>query len=450
MKNNTKKKAYILYRERFTRANLRGIYETKIASSRAVGRDGIRHDAFEANLDDEINLILKKVEACVYKFTTYKPKLISKGAHKYPRPLSIPTVRDRLTLRALNDILSEVFSEARIMRPHVYIKTIREFFHQPCADMAFVRIDIKDFYPSINHDALIRKVRSKVRKPQLVHLIQLAISTPTSGVRSDGMGVPQGLSISNILSSIYLHKIDEKFGKKCKYFRYVDDILVICKVDEAESVFHEIRLDIEALELSCHKLGSKGKSEITPVSQGIEYLGFHITPSIISVRNSSFTRMIENLLVVFTAFKHAKAKNKNENRLVWRLNLKITGCIYNAKRYGWMFFFSQIDDLRQLARLDQFVTAELNKRGIGHLRPNVKKFLRSYHEIRLNLRETSYIPKFDEFDIGDIITVLAQDAGNPEKHYTSNFSEAEIRRQFAALINRQTRLLEKDLIEAFS
>lgn len=450
MKKSNSKKAHILYKEYFTKSALKEIYDAKISSSRTVGKDGIRQNVFKNNLDDEINLILKKVEACTYRFTTYKPKLISKGTDKPPRVLSIPTIRDRLTLRVLNDILAQVFSEARIWRPHVYIKNIRKIFEKPCDDMAFVRIDIKDFYPSIHHDILVKKVRSKIRKLQLIHLIRLAMSTPTYGVNSNAKGVPQGLSISNILSSIYLYKIDQKFRKKYMYFRYVDDILVICKASEAQAIFEEIRANIEALELTCHEQGLKGKSQISPVSKGVEYLGFYLTLSMISVRESSYTRMIENLLAVFTQFKHTDGGKKYQDRLSWRLNLKITGCIYKDNRFGWVFFFSQIDNLRQLARLDQFVTAQLNKRGIGHLRPNVKKFLRSYHEIRFNLRKTQYIPKYDEFKIEDIIKELSQEEGKSEGYFASNFTEQQIRNRFTRLIDRQTSLLEKDLIESIS
>jgi len=235
-----KKKAHILFAEKFTPGALKNTYKDNISSSYAVGIDGIREDAFKEKLDSEIDLIIKKVENCNYTFTQYKPKLISKGPNNPPRVLSIPTIRDRLTLRVMNDILSQVFSEARISRPHVYIKSIKSHLADHANELAFSRIDIKDFYPSVDHEILMRRVRSKVRKRQLVQLVQSAISTRTSGVRDNRKGVPQGLSISNILSSIYLHKMDCKLKKKYTYFRYVDDILVICNVENASSIFEEI------------------------------------------------------------------------------------------------------------------------------------------------------------------------------------------------------------------
>lgn len=450
MSNREAPKAHQLYRERFSRDSLKRAYQERISTSRSVGTDGIRQEAFAANLDNEIDLILRKVHACTYRFTTYKQKLISKGAHRLPRPLSIPTLRDRLTLRVLNDLITEVFRDARLWRPHVFIKNIRTALLSHAEGLSFVRIDIENFYPTIDHQKMLRKLRQQVRKPQLVHLVHAAILNATSGTTPTGCGIPQGLSISNILASIYLHSVDLKFRGKYLYFRYVDDILVICEANSANAIFDEITKELKKLGLSSHTLGRTGKSQITSVESGIEYLGFHLTPSKISVRESSYARMIANLLAVLTDYKHLPKRTRNEDRFVWRLNLKITGCIYNETRYGWLFFFSQIDNLPQLGRLDSFVTSQLIKRELGHLRPKVKNFLRSYHEIRLNLRNTKYIPKFDDFDIDDIIRELSKAEGRSENDIRTSFTEAEIKQKFTRLIERQTRSLEKDLIEAFS
>jgi len=48
--------------------------------------------------------------------------------------------------------------------------------------------------------------------------------------------VPQGLSISNLLSSLYLGDIDTAFGEipDIDYFRFVDDILIICEDQEVD------------------------------------------------------------------------------------------------------------------------------------------------------------------------------------------------------------------------
>ena len=46
--------------------------------------------------------------------------------------------------------------------------------------------------------------------------------------------MPQGLSISNILANIYLNDFDKENNSKddYKYFRYVDDIFILCNSEE--------------------------------------------------------------------------------------------------------------------------------------------------------------------------------------------------------------------------
>ena len=133
---------------------------------------------------------------------------------------------------------------------------------------------------------------------------------------------------------------------------------------------------------------------------------------------------------------------------MWRLNLKITGCVYNKKRYGFLFFFSQTDDLRQLGRLDKFVTSEMNNRGLGHLRPEVRKFIKCYHEIKFNFRNTTYFPKYDNFTIEQMILELSNAQGETKEYYATRHTEDEIKAMFLQLIRRQTRMLDQDLIEA--
>ena len=43
------------------------------------------------------------------------------------------------------------------------------------------------------------------------------------------------------------------------------------------------------------------------------------------------------------------------------INLAITGCIYNNKRYGWIFYFSKISDLSILRYLDLSICKILNR-----------------------------------------------------------------------------------------
>ncbi len=246
------------------------------------------------------------------------------------------------------------------------------------------------------------------RKKQILSLIENAITTPTGISKTpenlNDKGVPQGLSISNLLSSLYLSEIDEglKKNSNADYFRYVDDILLIGENNKIDDFAISIpKLLKSKRKLECHPLdGNNGKSSNVPMPDGIDYLGYRFCKDKIEVRESSFKKMFLNIMKFISAMKYSQ----NKAPLIWKLNLRITGCHFLNKstqrrhRIGWMFFFSQSNNIRQLKRLDAFV-ANQAKRVLKHQeKQQLKHFVKGYHEIRFNLDDTDYIPNFDNFD----------------------------------------------------
>lgn len=420
---------------------LEQLFWDKISLSKAVGRDGIRLAAFETKLSQEIDLIRRKVFASQYTFTRYKERLISKGAGKPPRLLSIPTFRDRLTLRALCEFLGEMYPEAAINKPHVYIKEIRDLVAGKSDDWVFIKVDIEDYYGTIDRKLLLRAIRRKIRIKDAIALISSAISAPTLKEAADS-GIPQGLSISNILASIYLHDVDELMGAEWNYFRYVDDILMIVPRDQADLAFKALLMLLKKKRLKAHPLGPGSKTRIVPLSEGVDYLGFEIKPTGLSIRESSFKKMFGTLNAVFTS---AKYKKRNDH-FVWRLNLKITGCRLDGKQYGWVSFFRQSENIRQFARLDYFVEQQLKRYGLRHLQPRIKTFVRAYHEIRYELETTRYIPNFDAYDLSEMTQYLVSVQGKD----ISGWSDEKIEQEFMKIMKREAGKLEKDLFEFFS
>lgn len=440
-------KAYKLYKGYFNYSALEDLYIKKISPSGAIGKDGIRKTSFEKNLAKEITLILDKVGKKTYHFTPYKEKLISKGPKQNPRQVSIPTRRDRLTLRAVCEILTSVFVDTATRLPHEYIKDIKDIVQKYDDSYCFLRIDVKDYYPSINHKKLLPRIRKRIRKPELIELIMKSITTPTgNNTTPPSIGIPQGLSISNILSSIYLNQIDQKYSDHLHYFRYVDDILIICSKVNATDIYKEIKKDLRKLSLKCHELDDKnnGKTTVSSLSNGIDYLGYRIKSHSISVRKSSYQRMFENLSKVFTSYKYSKHKDKE--LLLFRLNLKISGCIIDGKRYGWMFFFSQTEDKSQLKYLDKFIIQLMQQHGLIGIKKNVKTFIKSYHEIRYRIKETKYIENFESYDLKRKKRLISLLTGI-NFSIISKWTKKDIEQKFQRVTLQEARQLEKDLIK---
>ena len=141
----------------FTKENIKIVFKENIINSGSRGIDGTSTFTFNQNLDENVSILLRKIENG-YKFTNYKSKLISKGRNKIPREISIPTVRDKILLRIICDYLTNTYKDQiKFELPQKIIRNIKTSISEQKYDFV-IKVDIKDFYPSINHELLLRKI----------------------------------------------------------------------------------------------------------------------------------------------------------------------------------------------------------------------------------------------------------------------------------------------------
>lgn len=433
--------AYKIFYQLFTSPKLFEIYFKYIQHKRNVGLDKMTCDVFENNLDTNIENSLKKVYEHNYHFIFYKARLISKGREKYPRIISIPSVRDRLILKAIHLLLSIVYKdETKNELIHTIINRIKTKIPKY---NYFLKIDIKNFYPSIQHQKLIQLLKRKIRKPEILNLIERSIKNKSlisfkEKIPYFETGIPQGLSISNILASIYLIDFDKYFQNKrvFSYFRYVDDILILHNNPNYEDIKEIVFTQLTKLGLEINE----DKIEEGQIHDEFTYLGYKNTSNGFSVRTSSIESLHQSILKNFTIFKYSDELPKSY--LEWIINLRITGCKFNKKKYGWMFFYSQIDDLTLLFQLDNFVFKIIRDNLPRKSRFTPKKFVRTYHEITNNLSNTKYIPNFSEYTDLQKKEVLNKIFGF---HDPFSWSTEKLERVFKKKIFQSIRELEKDI-----
>lgn len=431
------------FRKHFSLKSLKKLFVQEIRYKSAKGIDHISTLTFEGKLPENLKIIYHKVQSGTYRFSQYREKLLSRGSEKTPRVISIPTIRDKLVQKALAEILKATFGSQTPLL-HVIINDVISTYHSGLYD-SVLRLDVKDFYPSIVHINLIKEIKKKIKKKEILYLIENAISQKTVSRPSKKdknkatKGVPQGLSISNILANIYLSPIDIKYTAKqsIRYFRYVDDILIFCNEVDIKVIHEEFEKDFTDLGLDLHKEDNISKSTLGKTADGFSYLGYEFKNSKISIRKKSVDKLRESILRLFTDYKYTKPEDIEF--LKWALNLRITGCIFNKSKYGWLFFFSQIDDLALLGGLDHFIQTQLKRFNIAGLKP--KTFLRTYHEIRQNLSKTTYIPNFDKFSTIQKQSILVDvfKLKNPPT------APHEIDFQFRRKIYKMVNDLERDL-----
>lgn len=122
-----------------------------------------------------------------------------------------------------------------------------------------LKLDIKKFYPSIDHEILKSIVRRKIKDTRVLKLLDEIIDSAP--------GVPIGNYLSQYFANLYLAYFDH-WIKECKkikyYFRYADDIVIFSK--DKESLHTLIKVIIEYLNINL-KLTVKSNYQVFPQLQ---------------------------------------------------------------------------------------------------------------------------------------------------------------------------------------
>lgn len=440
-----------VFRRVTTHAYLSQIYKNRVATGSVRGRDGMSIEAVGVDLADVVRIISKRCRAGTYTFTTYRQRLMLKGSGKAPRQISIPTVRDRITLRAMADLLVTSYPDSAGKLPQVGVAQAMSALRSGSYD-TFVRVDVKDFYPSIDHDILMTQLKARIRKAEVLRILRRAIATPTAPDRSPRpralttSGVPQGLSISNLLAEIYMQPVDLAMAAVpgSSYHRFVDDILILCSSKDADDVDLKCREALKELNLSAHPNMAGGKSEIGPVAGGFSYLGYVMGSDRIGVRRSSIVRLESRLASIHAEWRRNVGRGMNPDlasqRFAWHRNLAITGCVFEGVAHGWIQYFRQLDDLTLLKRLDQSVDRLSARYGTPSHLPR-KTFMRAYWAIKHpRSRNQSYIPNFDLYSRVEMERELRELGVE-----TTTMTATEIKEAFFRVVRRAVRDLEHDV-----
>jgi retron-type reverse transcriptase len=201
----------------------------------------------------------------------------------------LPYFPDRITHHAIMNILEPIwvsvftkdtYSCIKNRGIHAAAKRLkRQLKLDPEETRYCLKIDVRKFYPSIDHDILKQIVRRKIKDKRLLWLLDEIIDSAD--------GVPIGNYLSQYFANLYLayfdHWIKEEKGIEY-YYRYADDIVILgSDKDELHSLLHEIR----AYFSDRLKLKVKRNYQVFPVdSRGIDFLGYRFFHSHTLLRKS--------------------------------------------------------------------------------------------------------------------------------------------------------------------
>ena len=137
-----------------------------------------------------------------------------------------------------------------------------------------LKIDIKKFYPSIDHIILKQIIRKKIKCKDTLYLLDNIIDSTD--------GVPIGNYLSQYFANLYLTYFDHwiKEVKKVKYyFRYADDMVFL---SNNKDELHKLFLEINEYITKKLNLTIKSNNQIFPIAKthkdkfgrGLDFLGY--------------------------------------------------------------------------------------------------------------------------------------------------------------------------------
>jgi hypothetical protein len=225
-----------------------------------------------------------------------------------------------------------------------------------------VKTDIAGFYDNIPREKAIALCEQIGMQKEVLELLQkwsntLKIRTghlSFSDFKPDTKGLPQGLSISSSLAELYAKEIDKHYLNNKRYFRYVDDVVMICSsYEEAKDTLNEFKKIVQAYGL---ETASK-KTTIINFEKGFEWLGMQHEPNRKKIANEKFEQWIKP----FTSIKRECVAQLANCRSVDEKNAAIHTLLKNIKKhiqgkYGNRIrWYSLCEDKGQWKKMDQYI-----------------------------------------------------------------------------------------------
>lgn len=335
------------------RVLLRAFEQVK-ANGGAAGVDHQTIAMYEQRLEQHTEYLARTLKDGSYQPAAVKREWIPKPGSKEKRPLGIPTVRDRVVEKAMQDTLEPIFEREFAEQSYGFrpgrgckdaLRRVDQLLKQ--GQTWVVDADLKSYFDTIPHEQLLKLIEEKVADGRVLELIRKYLK---QGVLEEmrewqpEAGTPQGAVISPLLSNIYLNPLDHLMeANGFEMVRYADDFVVLCRSKaEAQSALAVVQQWTAAAGLTLHPEKTRIVAAVQP--GGFDFLGYHFERGEKRPRRKSLKKLKDTI----------RAKTKRNTGQ----SLKVIIANVNRTTKGWFAYF-QHSHLYTFRPLDQFIRVRL-------------------------------------------------------------------------------------------
>jgi group II intron reverse transcriptase/maturase len=220
-----------LYRQLFNK-DLYLLAYGNIYSNKGAMTPGASGETADGMSEEKINQIIEAMRREKYRFSPARRVYIPKKNGKL-RPLGMPTWSDKLVGEVVRLLLEALYEPQFSDSSHGFRRfrgchtAPREINNTWTGTAWFVEGDISDCFGSLDHEILLGILAEKIHDNRFLRLIRNMLKAgylEDWEYRDTLSGVPQGGTVSPILSNIYLDKLD-KFVERELIPRYTQGAL---------------------------------------------------------------------------------------------------------------------------------------------------------------------------------------------------------------------------------
>jgi RNA-directed DNA polymerase len=250
------------------------------------------------DVDPEKYLVLIQ-EMLTYKnYHTSKYQTFNKIDKKKEREIfALPYYPDRIIQWAIVQVLEPIWMKTFIKSTYSSLKgrgvhkallDLKHDLNDGAGTKYCLKMDIKKFYPSIDHGLLKTLIRRKIKDPDVLSILDEIIDSAP--------GVPIGNYLSQYFGNLYLNGFDHwiKEEKQVKYYyRYCDDIIILA---QDKQFLHQLRTGIQVYLSENLNLELKSNYQVFPTNiRGIDFVGYRSFSNYTLVRKSIARNMKKKL-----------------------------------------------------------------------------------------------------------------------------------------------------------
>ena len=350
-------------------------YQQVKRNGQAAGVDGQSLNDFNKDLENNLYKLWNRMASGSYLPPPVRRVEIPKSGGGI-RPLGIPTVADRIAQMVVKQVLEPhlepIFDQDSYgYRPGKSAHQAVESCRQRCWRSNWVLdLDIKRFFDAIDHDLLMRAVKTHTSERWVVlylqRWLQAPVLLPDGTLQPRERGTPQGGVISPLLANLFLHYAFDAWMRRTHpaiaFERYADDVICHCRSEkEARRLLDALQERFASCGLQLHPQktqvvycrDSNRRAEFSAIH--FTFLGFSFRPRMArNARGFIFTNFLPAVSPQALLRMRTRIRSIGLPSLV-HFSIEKVAKIVNPVLRGWIQYYGRFYKTELMAKLYHYL-----------------------------------------------------------------------------------------------